>query len=457
MNRRVCSWAVGVFVALLLTACASRPITQPLKTYDPAYGYRIGNLQLLRGDPTFGLVIAMSGGGTRAAALSYGVLEELRRTSVPGPQGPHPLLNEVKVITGVSGGSFTALAYALHGDRLFDEFESRFLKRNVQGHLLSQVLNPVNWTKICCSSYSRTELAADFYDEILFQGATYADLMAKRDAPLVSVSATEISTGARFTFNQNTFDVICADLASVRLARAAASSSAVPVVFEPITLDNYAGTCGSDLDKRVREMIGTGVSRSVFDRAERRRAELAALTDATKFRYLHVVDGGVADNLGLRTLLEGLEIAIASQRFREITGFDGMNRFAVIVVNSLSNPETDWGSRESAPGILSQLLKSGGISIDRYSYDQISLLHDNVRILQERGTHPIDFFQIEVGFAGIHDPHERRYFMDLPTSFSLSGEQVDKLREIGGRLLRESPEFQRLLKSLSAVPSGVAQ
>ena len=80
-------------------------------------------------------VLSFSGGGTRAAAFSYGVLEELRRTEVVVDGQHRRLIDEVDTITGVSGGSFTALAYALYGDRLFSEYEERFLKRNVQGAL----------------------------------------------------------------------------------------------------------------------------------------------------------------------------------------------------------------------------------------------------------------------------------------------------------------------------------
>src|SRR4029453_1714214 len=115
------------------------------------------------------------GGGARAAAVSYGVLEELRRTVIPGPPARR-LLDEVDAITGVSGGSFTALAYALHGDRLFQDYETRFLKRNVQGHLIESVLNPVNWPALWSSGYGRSELAAEYYDEILFEGATFQDI-----------------------------------------------------------------------------------------------------------------------------------------------------------------------------------------------------------------------------------------------------------------------------------------
>lgn len=54
------------------------------------------------------------------------------------------MLDEVDLIAGVSGGSFTALAYALYGERLFHEYQQRFLKRNVQGELIQRLLNPTN-------------------------------------------------------------------------------------------------------------------------------------------------------------------------------------------------------------------------------------------------------------------------------------------------------------------------
>ena len=61
-------------LVLLLAGCASRPANPPLAQYDHDYGYRVSNWQAERGDPEFGLVVAMSGGGTRAAAFSYGIL-----------------------------------------------------------------------------------------------------------------------------------------------------------------------------------------------------------------------------------------------------------------------------------------------------------------------------------------------------------------------------------------------
>ena len=172
---------VLVLVALTLAGCASRPVNERLTQVDPKAGYRPHLLIPKRIDNDSGtlFVLAFSGGGTRAAALSYGVLDELRRTDIVVHGKRRRLVDEVDVITGVSGGSFTALAYALYGDRLFAEYEQRFLKRDVQGELLRRALNPFYWPQYVGGTAGRSELAADFYDEILFEGATYADLLGE--------------------------------------------------------------------------------------------------------------------------------------------------------------------------------------------------------------------------------------------------------------------------------------
>jgi NTE family protein len=459
MKTHAARGGIGVAIALpmlalLLAGCASRPANPPLAQYDHDYGYRMKNWQVERGDPEFALVVAMSGGGTRAAAFSYGILEELRRTPVPKPTGTGRLLDEVTLVTGVSGGSFTALAYALYGERLFDEYEKRFLKRDVQGDLVGKVLNPLNWPQITGGSFTRSDLAADYYDQILFEGATFGDLRS-RGGPFANVAATEVTTGARVTFNQNTFNLLCADLSKVRLARAAAASSAVPGVFAPVGFDNFAGSCGFDLRANVTRVMGAGVAKENIGRTTLRDHELAALQDSVAHRYLHLIDGGLSDNVGLRTLLEGLEASLASERFRQVSGFDKLKRFAVVIVNSLADAENDWGTHEEPPNVVSMLIRATGVPIDRYSYEQVELLRDFVRELRQlRGPDgqpmAVEFYAIDINFGAITDPEEKRYFRNLPTSFVLSDEQVDRLREMAGRLLRQSPDYQRLLRDLAA-------
>jgi hypothetical protein len=172
----------AILPATVLCGCATgAPVNVRVERVGPETGYRIAKFLVRDRRPTNNpdalVLLAFSGGGTRAAALSYGVLEELRRTPIVVKGHQHSMLDEVDLIAGVSGGSFTALAYALYGERLFHEYQQRFLKRNVQGELIKRLLNPTNWPRLASDGYGRSELAAGYYDEILFGGATFSDLI----------------------------------------------------------------------------------------------------------------------------------------------------------------------------------------------------------------------------------------------------------------------------------------
>ena len=224
------------------------------------------------------------------------------------------LLDQVDVITGVSGGSFTALAYGLYGDRLFSEYEQRFLKRDVQGEIIARTFSPSNWGSLWFTGWGRSELAAELYDEILFNGATFGDLNAGR-GPLILASATDISTGARFVFNQTTFDILCSDLNAVPLSRAAAASSAVPVVLSPVTVNNYAGNCNRRFPAWVKPFTEAEEPPRPAARAIRSLRDMQAYDDGVHRPYLHLVDGGVSDNVGMRAVLD----AKLAQRRRSTT------------------------------------------------------------------------------------------------------------------------------------------
>src|SRR5258708_30125218 len=202
---------------LALGGCAPRPVNPPITQIDPNAGYTFQTRQKHFKSQDNLVVLAFSGGGTRAAAFSYGVLEFLRRTEVVAPNGTKVrLLDGVDVITGVSGGSFTALAYGLYCDKLFTDYEQRFLKRNVQGELIARALNPGYWGDLSSTGWGRSELAAQLYDEILFNGATFGDLDLG-NGPFIMASATDISTGTRLVFHQNIFNVLSSNLDALRL------------------------------------------------------------------------------------------------------------------------------------------------------------------------------------------------------------------------------------------------
>ena len=248
-----------VLAAIYRSACGCAtvaPVNAPVDRVRPETGYRIAKLLVRdRGpanNPDALVFLGFSGGGTRAAALSFGVLEELRRTPIVVKGHQHSMLDEVNLIAGVSGGSFTALAYALYGERLFDEYQDRFLKRTFKA---SYPANP-----------QPNELASAGQGWIwplrTRRGLLRRDPLRRRhiqrlislETPVAVVTGTDLSTGARFEFSQDTFDLLCSDLGSVRLARAAATSSAVPVLLSPVTYRNYGGKCNAMLPVWVQDV-----------------------------------------------------------------------------------------------------------------------------------------------------------------------------------------------------------
>jgi NTE family protein len=55
---------------------------------------------------------------------------------------------------------------------------------------------------------------------------------------------------------------------------------------------------------------------------------------------------------------------------------------------------------------------------------------------------------LDVSFDAIRDPQERDSFMSLPTTFVLPADEVDRLREVAGRLMRESAEYESVVREL---------
>ena len=160
---------LNIFAALMAACTAHYTVNNNITNVEPVKRY---SLQFQAGSEKSDellLILTFSGGGTRAAALSYGVLQVLADTQISIGGRPRRLLDEVDVISSVSGGSFTSAYYGLFGDRIFEDFETRFLKRNVEGDLALGLIAPKNWPKLMSSYYARSDFAADFFDDILFE------------------------------------------------------------------------------------------------------------------------------------------------------------------------------------------------------------------------------------------------------------------------------------------------
>jgi NTE family protein len=143
---------------------------------------------------------------------------------------------------------------------------------------------------------------------------------------------------------------------------------------------------------------------------------------------------------------------------------ENVHKVALIVVNAETQPDTKWDRIEGIPPFGAMLSSYSSIAIERYNQETIALLKESVKswadeIRTQRckggvlSTEPgscgdIQFYVVEVKFDALRDETERMYFKRLPTSFKLSPEEVDRLREVVQRILVQSEEFQRLLRDL---------
>ena len=433
-----------VSLLLLLFGCAVRGVVvnTPGLQPDNESSYSIRTFQQKWETDENSLMLAFSGGGTRAAALSYGVLKELRNTPVPGEGGSKHLLDGVHSISSVSGGSFTSAYYGLHGDRIFEDYEDVFLRPNVEGALFRRLLNPLLWF----SNTGRTEMAVRYYDKTVFKGATFADL-SKQEGPMIVINASDLGYGVRFSFIQEYFSLLCSDLSTFPVARAVTASSAVPVLFRPVVVRNYPD-CGTE----VPDWLKMARTRAAGNPEIAMVVEgLETYYDREQRQYAHFVDGGLTDNLGLRALYEIVMIAGGMTEFNKLYKRQPPRRLVLLSVNASAEPDAEIDRTDKQPSIGKTISAMSDIQLHRYNTATIELLKINLaHWAQEMSTEdrPVEPYFILLDFDGIQDPERRSALNQIPTSFSVSDEQVDLLIDAGGELLRTNPEYQRLLNDL---------
>lgn len=423
-------------------------VNAPLERYSESHGYRLANLEDDGNSDSLLVLAAFSGGGMRAAALSYGVLERLAAERITWEGRSKRLLDEIDIINAVSGGSITAAYYALHRDRIFEDFERRIVLPNLQDQLASRIISLTAIPRLLSPRYGRADMLQEFLDESLFEGRTFAELTSSRRRPFVVISATDMALGARLEFTQDYFNLICSDLDRFPVARAVAASAAVPLLLSPVTLWNYAGKC----DAPTAFLEAPAAEGEIAPRQQQRRRELASYLDAQQRPFLHLLDGGLSDNIGLGAFMEAAEIHGSVDAAIEALGFRGVRKLVFIIVNA--ETESDRGPDLSAdvPGILQVGRALGDIPINRYSYEtQLRLTQSLQRWHRSQQVPPesrVDLYIINVGLHALEDPEERLTLMSLPTALQLPAESVARIRAAAARLMENSPDFRRLLSDL---------
>lgn len=440
------TWLSCCFFLLFTSGCASYGVIEnkAITIHPSMQEYSIESYASSKEDNEIFLLLSFSGGGTRAAAMAYGVMLELRETNVKLGHGSTRLLDEIDTISSVSGGSFTAAYYGLHGEEMFDNFEEVFLRKNVEKPQIYSLFNPLNWF----SKKGRTERAVKYYQKHIFHGATYADMM-KPERPLIVINASDLAYGVRFSFIQEYFNLLCSDLLSFPVARAVTASSAVPVAFNPIVVENFPGCA-----KHNPEWLKV-IRKRAHDEHNSELATLASglesYGDKEQRKYIHFVDGGITDNIGLRALYDVVELTGGPGEFMKITDQRPSKKWVVIAVDASTSPVYAMDETNKQPSMKEAMSAMSGVQLHRYNAASIDLLQNSLFKWADILSTPENTIQpyfIEVSFEDIKESPLRKFFNAVPTSFFLVDEQVDKLIQAGRQLLRDNPDFQKLLADM---------
>ena len=449
------------FVLLMHSACAHYPVNQRLESTDSVLqGKHPGFSDSQQSSEELLLILAFSGGGTRAAALSYGVLEALDRVEIPyaGEETKlfttngekHTLRDEVDIISSVSGGSFTAAYYGLYGDRIFQDYKERFLTRPVQRGLLMRVLfSPVNWLRLMSSKFGRSDLAAEYYDKILFDGTTFGDI--RKQGPIIRIQATDLADGFSFGFTDPQFAFICSDLKKYPVSRAVAASAAFPGPFTPITLRNYAGQCGLEEPQWIRQEL---IDQDTTSREYQTAKKIHTYFDSETKQFIHLLDGGISDNLGVRGPTEIFNLIGGAEEVLEEMSIEQSRHVVMIVVNASTPKKYKWGLLSGIPGLGDIIGLTSNIMLQSYNFETMDLLRRELKLLERElvgsgdNRRSLQTYLVEVGFDILPDRAEQMEYADIPTALQLPEDTVDKLREVAGRILLSSPEFKKLVNNL---------
>jgi NTE family protein len=452
MHRAITAFTLWAAI-FLLTGCAgmaARFPDNPRLEHAAELNTRSGLEN--RGSGEVLMVLTFSGGGSRAAALAYGVLEALRDTPVKTIGQKQTMLGEIDMISAVSGGSITAAYFGLFGDRLFTDFRGDFLERDVGGELKDIVLSAGTLARISSETFGTGDVLDEYFHHNLFGSASVGELVDEK-GPFVRINATDLFKGGQFGFTADQFALICSDIDQFPVSRAVAASSAVPLIFSPIVLTNHAGSCNYTPPAWLKQGL---LEEGKHNRRYRIARNLNTYLDREAHPYIHLVDGGLADNLGLRAVMDYIVIEgglwNALKRFK----LDDARDIVIISVDASALLPSEWEQSAAAPSNMAIIDAATTTPLVNNNFETLEYLHSNLSGWRQeivrnkcKGVSKCakpEVYHIKIHLEDIADPELRKRLTSVPTDFTLDPTLITDLIDAGHKLLHQHPEYQKFIQ-----------
>ena len=383
------------------------------------------------------IVLSFSGGGLRAAAFAHGVLAALE--SVKTADGD--LLDDVALISSVSGGSLTAAHYGVYGREGLARFRGEVLLADFESGMRLSPFNPANLLRIFGGGLNTREHFGESLDRRVFHGATFADIF-RREGPEIRIQATDLYHRVPFPFLPILFSIVCSDLSRYSVADAVAASMAVPVVFAPVVVRTHPESCAplpAELASLRAQPEGSRVLNSIAK-------ALAAYRDPDRVRFIKLADGGLTDNFAVSTLV--VPRLVFGTPYAPMTERDAVRtrRLLVVIVDASRGPHGNWTHQETGPSGVDLALSAPYAALDAAARHGADALGRMIQEWQESviafrcALQPADVMRLggpadwkcgDVKFSLAYlsvDELERpirERIDEVPTRLTLSADQID--------------------------------
>jgi NTE family protein len=458
-------WSLGAVVttAALLLGCASVhniPLNVPLGSQGVVDNLTVGFQDPAALDDLL-IGLSFSGGGTRAAAFSFGVLEEMGQVRMRGASDT--MLERIDFLSGVSGGSVTAAYFGLKKRAALADFRERFLLKNAEEGLTT-TLSLGTIGRAFSGGINDSTAFTKWLDANLFDNVTFGQF---RDvgSPRVWINASDIYNRVPFVFDANAFTAICSDLSKYPLSSAVAASAAVPIAFAPAVVQAFPGTCKDPLPPWIAKAAANRNASpmlSSYAKAIMRYREGAV-------PYIKLMDGGLVDNYGISALTIARESSDTAYGPMTPQQAVRLRRAMFLVVDSKAGLSGDWINTVEGPSGVEMLKAAVDTTIDASVGSSYSAFDRTTKDWQsslikwrcglsaaERaryGARPgwrcddLQFFIGRLGFDQL-DPQRAAVLEAVPTRFQLPQQQVDDVIAAGRDTLRASTVFRAFAAGL---------
>jgi NTE family protein len=453
------SWFTGILTATALGLAGCATVFDNAPQNQPITQQFIAQAVLPRdivGTNVIGL--SLSGGGMRAAAFAYGVLQALA-----GEAGGTDVFDDLTFISSVSGGSLTAAYFALHGRKGFDTYQTSVLERNLERDLRMSLWSPMNLSRLLAGGLNDRSNLARVLDKDVFGGATFADLY-RNNKPDVWINASDLYNRTPFPFIPPVFMGLCSDLMQFRVAEAVAASMAVPLVFSPVALKTYPDSCLNPMPdwavrapgRRAEQGIVSAIAQSIRN-----------YRDPQRMQYVKLVDGGLTDNYGLSSIL--VARSVSGTPYGPINEADAIRvrRMLFLIVDAGRPPTGDWAKQLDGPSGVDVGLAAADTAIDaaaRLAVDAFKTMIEDWQnsVVRFRCTQPrerirrylpaneewrCDDVQFIVGVVGFDDlePARAERLKNMPTRLALPKVEIEEAIQAGRDATLTNPALRAYL------------